>query len=357
MEQIIRDFIFLHQNPELSFCEYKTHEYILKRLRKLRCQIYQLKPTGLIAYFDNNSQKTIGFRAELDGLLIEENKEHKIKSHSKKMMHACGHDGHISILLSLCDYLSLNHHNVNIVCIFQPSEEEYGGAIKVLSTPFFNNLKIEYMFAIHLWPNLEKGIFYSKPNVLTATATELDILFKGSPSHVGKKKDGIDVIIPFSKFINKIKNKNIIYNFGKIKTSGARNIVCANLLLEGTLRTFDDSIKNKFISRLNKKLVKVNQKYKIDIEFNFLKQIPSIKNDLLLFEKYYDELHLLNEPLIQAEDFSFYQDKCKTLFILLGTGLDKNLHTRDFIFDLDLLSIGLEFLIKIVKKEECDIMM
>lgn len=357
MEQIIKDFTYFHQNPELSFCEYKTHEYILKRLKKLRCKIYELRPTGIIAYFDNNSNKTIGFRAELDGLLIEENSAHKIKSCNKKMMHACGHDGHISILLSLSDYLSENHHNVNVVCIFQPSEEEYGGAKKVVNEPFFNKLNIENIFAIHLWPNLEKGVFYSKPNIFTASATELDIHFKGLESHVGKKKDGIDTIIPFSKFITKINLKNVVYNFGKIKTSGARNIVCANLILEGTLRTFNENIKHKFIKKVNKKLIQISKKNKISFDFNYKKDIPSVNNDLLLFEKYYEDLNLLNNPLYEAEDFSFYQDKCKTLFILLGTGSDKNLHTSDFIFDLDLLKIGLDFLIKIVKKEECDIML
>lgn len=357
MEQIIKDYIYLHQNPELSFCEYKTHEYILKRLKKLRCKIHQLKPTGIIAYFDNNSNKTIGFRAELDGLLIEENNSHKIKSNNKKIMHACGHDGHISILLSLADYLQENYHNVNVVCIFQPSEEEYGGAKKILNEPFFNELNIENIFAIHLWPNLEKGIFYSKPNTLTASATELDICFKGLESHVEKKKDGIDTIIPFSKFIQKVNDKKVVFNFGKIKTSGARNIVCANLFLEGTLRTFNENIKQKFINKLNKKLIKISKKYHVNFEFNYKKDIPSINNDLLLFEKYYDDLNLLNNPLYIAEDFSFYQDKHKILFILLGTGLNKNLHTSDFIFDLDLLKTGLDFLIKIVKKEECDIMM
>ena len=145
MKNLEIDYKALHQIPEEGFEEFKTQQYIIDRLEHLNCKIYKIH-TGVIAFFNFNKDYTIAFRAELDGLNILEETNKEYQSIHQGYMHACGHDGHMSILLGLCDYLSENTSNVNVCCIFQPSEEKYGGALQMIKDPLFQTFKIKEIY-------------------------------------------------------------------------------------------------------------------------------------------------------------------------------------------------------------------
>ena len=346
-KRLIDDYKALHQIPEESFKEFKTQEYLLKQLRLLNCEIIELKPTGILALFNYGNTDTIAFRCEMDGLAIKEDNDFDFKSKHEGMMHACGHDGHMSILLSLADYLSTVKCPKNICLIFQPSEESYGGAYQVINNTEYKQLHIKEVYGLHLWPNLKKGIIASKSKILMASATEIDITINGKSSHIACLSEGIDAIKTAYLLLEKLDNEGIIFNCGKIMSSGARNVVCSKVNLECSLRSFYKIRRKRFIHNMLALSEDIANTTKTQIQIDHTRYIPELKNDLVLFEKH---RHLVDEviaPVYQSEDFSFYGINSKILFFFLGVGNVSGLHTSTFNFDINILEKGLKTFIKI----------
>jgi hippurate hydrolase len=337
------DYKELHQIPEIGFKEYKTSKYVLSRLSKLKCQIYQIGETGIIAFFDFNKEKTIAFRAELDGLNIKEENDFTYKSIHDGYMHACGHDGHMSILLSLCDHLNENECNVNVCAIFQPSEEIYGGALMVVENEIFKSLNIKEIYGLHLWPKLKEGFVYSKSGPILASSTEIDIKIVGKSAHMANQNDGVDALMVSGILLNKInKIKDVVFNCGKITSVGGRNSVCANVVLECSMRSFTITKKYYFLEMLNRVAKEISEEYKVNIYINTDKSLPIVLNDYGLFIKNSSLINEVVEPFYHAEDFSVYSSCAKTLFFLIGIGDKESLHSSKFNFDLKVLQKGLD---------------
>ena len=334
MIDLIQTYKDLHQIPEPSFEEFQTQKYLLNKLKKLNCDIHTLEPTGIIAFFDFNQKKTIAFRAEMDGLPIIE-KTGLAYASTNNFMHACAHDAHMSILLSFCYYINQIKANTNIVAIFQPSEESYGGAIKVINDEYFKELNVSEIYGLHFFPKLPFKKIYTKEKLM-ASAMEIDYIIKGKNAHL--LRGGIDAIKVGREILEAIKiRKNEVFNCGVFQASGKRNIICDNASLECTYRTYNDP--NCFIKK-NQQLIKKIEKCssaKIDC---FYRVIPVLKNDLNLIRNL--KIELLKDTLFQAEDFAFYTQKIPALFVLIGCGDTSSLHTDNFVLNLELLEVGLE---------------
>ena len=346
-ERLIEDYKFLHQIPEESFKEFKTHKYILEQLRTLSCRIIELKPTGILAFFDYGYTETIAFRCEMDGLAIKEENELEYKSKHEGMMHACGHDGHMAILLSLAYHLSIIKCPRNICLIFQPSEESYGGAYQMINSTEYKELHIKEVYGLHLWPNLKKGIIATRGKILMASATEIDITITGKSSHIASQHEGIDAIKTAYIFLEKLDNEGVVFNCGKINSIGARNIVCDKVQLECSLRSFYKIRRKRFIQNMLNISKNITAATNAKMHIDYSRYIPELKNDLILFEKY---RHLVDEviaPVYQSEDFSFYGVNSKILFFFLGVGNVSGLHTSTFHFDVNILEKGLKTFIKV----------
>ena len=349
INELILDYQNLHKIPEEGFKEFKTKEYILDKLKLLNCKIYELSPTGIIAYFDNNAKECIGFRCELDGLNILEENNFDFKSTHLGFMHACGHDGHMSILLSLAKYLSENKCNKNVCCIFQPSEEKYGGALSVVNNPIFKDLKIKEVYALHLTPNLKEGVIASRPGVCMANSTEIDIEIIGEPTHMINKDKGIDAIEIANEFLNKVeKVDDTIFNCGKLISRGSRNVVCSDVVLECSLRTFSIYKRYHFLEMLHRISKELSNKYNANIYLQTDKNIPAVKNDLVMFEKCRHLIDEVIDPTYLAEDFSFYQEKSKGLYMFLGIGETPMLHSNKFNFNPICLEKGYKTFVEIL---------
>ena len=347
-KRLIEDYKFLHQIPEESFKEYKTHKYILEQLSQLNCKIFELDPTGILAFFDYGYKDTIAFRCEMDGLAINEENDFEYKSKHEGMMHACGHDGHMAILLSLAYSLSKIDCPRNVCLIFQPSEEKYGGALKIVNSTEYKKMKIKEIYGLHLWPKLKKGVIASRSKIMMASSTEIDIIINGKSSHIANQKEGIDAIKTASNLLNEIpKNEGIIFNCGKIMSNGARNIVCDKVLLECSLRSFYKIRRKRFLEKLTDISETISKTHNSKIHLDFSRYLPELKNDLCLFEKYRYLVDEMVAPVYQSEDFSIYGLDSKILFFFLGIGDVSGLHTSRFYFDVNVLEKGLKTFIKI----------
>ena len=350
MNNLINDFKNLHQIPEIGFAEFKTQEYILKQLSSLNCKVYVLKPTGIIVFFDYGSSESIAIRCEMDGLRIKEINNFDFKSTHEGFMHACGHDAHMAIVLSIAYELDKIKCPRNVCLIFQPSEEMFGGALKVINSAEFNSLNIVEIYGIHLWPGLKKGVIASKNNTLMASSTEVDINIVGKSVHIANKEEGIDAIEAATLLLSSINTEDgVLFNCGRIITEGARNIVCSNVLLECSMRTLYKIRKKKQLRNLNEIARTISNQTKANIYVTSNRYIPEVRNSLFLFEKH---RHLIDEvvsAVYQAEDFSFYGEKAKILFMFLGIGDTPPLHSNNFNFDLNVLKKGVNTLLAIVK--------
>lgn len=348
--------IALHQIPELGRKEFQTKKFIIDIAKRLNCKIYEISSTGVVLYFNANKNNTICFRSDMDALPILEKNEISYKSKNDGIMHACGHDGHMAMLLAYAIWASDNLDKLkhNVVCLFQPSEEDDAGANDILKSNILDELKVTNIFGFHIWPALEENKLFSMPKGMLASSGEVTININGESFHAANRKNDNDaimkafnIIASFYEYCNNIKEPHLI-NFGKINAGTARNIVPGTARIEATLRAFSDDVFDNMANEL-KRLCELNQdeSYKIELIINC--SYPSVINDEALFLKYQELLGIneLAKPFLQAEDFGCYTRKYKSLFMLLGCGNTSLLHTDTFDFNMDILQTGVEVYKKI----------
>ncbi|MDF2677179.1 MAG: amidohydrolase [Bacillota bacterium] len=359
----------LHQIPEPAFQEYKTSKYIEEYLIKLGYHVEIVAKTGILAFKKGRSGKRpICFRSDMDALEVEEKTGLDYAS-KNGFMHACGHDGHMTILLGFARYLSeISDINRSIVLLFQPGEENAGGADVVLNDENFQKYNVEKIFGIHLQPEIPEGMIGSKPGPFMAQIIDFDISIEGVCSHGAQPHKGVDAIYVASKLIDSyqsIISRNIdpmepaVLSIGKINGGTMRNQISNKVTLEGTLRTFNmdvyEFIKNKMID-INNGLQKM---FNVIINTDFIDFCPPVVNDEELFIKFKEMMDkdkfIEMKPMTISEDFGFYQLKIPGLFLMLGIKNDKKgfiypLHSSQFNFNENVLVDGVEIYKKIFEK-------
>ncbi len=338
----------LHQIPELGFKEFKTQKYILNILKNYCCSITLIK-TGIIAFFDNQKKSSLAYRSDMDGLNIQETNSVDYKSQNN--MHACGHDAHMALAIGLCDYLNEHYqeYSQNFVIIFQPSEESFGGSKLVIDSKILDTYHVNKVIAIHLFPKLPKGKFFTN-KIVFSSAREINYNFKGKSVHVANKKghiNCIDVGYKFTKRIEKLSNKNTLVHIGMFSSGTSRNTVSSTTTLNGTIRSKKNDIK------IYNKIGKIKERYekryhlKIDDTSVFLSRVENSRY-LIKKAKRLIDLKTIKKTYFQGEDFSSYCQIYPCLFLLFGIGDEEYLHSSNFNFDDSLLPQCLEQLIKLL---------
>ena len=182
-ESVISHRRWLHQYPEIGFDVYGTKDYILKKLNEYGFEeIKILSKTGIkVVIRGKVGKRTLAFRADMDALAIEEKTGLDFASRRKGVMHACGHDGHMAILLGLAEWLSQNKDTLedNIVLIFQPDEENEGGALPMIKEGLLEDPKVDAIFGLHILPDLPEGMIGTKVGPLMAQTSEVNIEIVG----------------------------------------------------------------------------------------------------------------------------------------------------------------------------------
>ncbi|HEY8364603.1 MAG TPA: M20 family metallopeptidase [Haloplasmataceae bacterium] len=367
-KQVIEYRQKLHQIPEIGFQEFKTQAYIKKELTKMGYIVEEVANTGIIAYKKGIKKGAIAFRADMDALAIMEKTSLPFASQHPGYMHACGHDGHMSILLGLALYLSELDVIQDIVFIFQPAEENLGGAKVIVEEGYIEKYQIQKIFGLHLLPELSEGKIGLSCGALMAQVGEFDIKIHAKSSHGAMPHKGIDGIFVASQLINSyqsIISRNLdplteaVVTIGKIYGGEARNIIASEVTLNGTIRAFNDEVYQTIkrrITEINKGLEKM---YSVVIDTELRDMYPSLINDyeLYLFMKENLDKNQIVEikPMMIAEDFSYYLQKIPGYFFILGTkneelGYTHPLHSCYFNFREEVLFTGIELYIKLCEK-------
>lgn len=354
----------LHQIPELGFEEYKTSKYIVDYLKKLDFKVYdKVAKTGVIGYLRGSEGKnTIAFRADMDALPVSEKTGLPFCSKHDGKMHACGHDGHMAILLGFAKYIFINKEKIkdNILLIFQPAEEGPGGAEVMVKEGILERFNVDRIYGLHLYPDVEEGIVAVRPGAMMAQTGEFDIYITGKSGHGAIPQNSIDSIVIGADLISSfqsIVSRNIspiepvVLTIGKIKGGERRNVIAGKLYMEGTLRAFNESVYKKVKNKMISFAKGLEISYGSKIEIVFRDMYPPVNNNEKLVENFieivgYENLKII-EPQMTAEDFSYYQKKIPGLFFFLGVknqekGHTFPLHNSKFNFNDEILITGIQ---------------
>ena len=368
----------LHMIPELSRDLPKTKQYLVSVLEQLSCRMTFLCDSGICAYFDKGQKETYAFRADMDALPVQEVNTCSYRSTHDNQMHACGHDGHMSMVLTLGQYVdTLDELKCNVLLIFQPAEETLGGAKEICESGILSRYNVTNTFGIHMWPFMDAGKLASRPNAIMPQSAEINIDIHGKAAHGTAPYEGLDALYIGADYLKRVYAKHsqitgavprftegkgdlthlpaddpeekTIIHIGKMTSGYARNIVSDYTHLLGTVRAFSEENFRMLITLLKDTLNEVAGEYGCRTGFSNSEGYPPVINDPELYGEVLPILRSMPggyeefaEPLMISEDFSFYGHYTPAVFFLLGTGTGIPLHSVDFDFDESVLLSGFE---------------
>ncbi len=352
--QIQEDRRALHQIPELDRQLPQTLAYLAAALEKLRCRVFSPMEGALCAFFDFGNTAALAFRADADALPIGEKTAAPYASRHPGKMHACGHDGHMAILLELARRLdgreSLSH---NILLVFQPAEETTGGARELCDTGIFEEYGVQAIFGLHLWPGLEAGIIASRPRELMSRSCELTVEITGRSAHIAKPREGVDALRAGVELYRRVilleqslpEKVFRVLNFGKMESGTVRNAISAKTVLLGSLRAFGEDVFRGLQAGVRQIAAQVEQETGCTVTVHMTEGYPAVMNPPELYDRAFRAVPFrqLAEPSMTTEDFAWYQQKLPGLFFFLGLGDVPALHADTFDFDDTILVKGADF--------------
>jgi hippurate hydrolase len=350
----------LHQIPETGFREFKTKEYLLSVLQQFKeWEIAEVAETGLCAFLKAEHPSlpgAVAFRSDMDGLLTEEHNDVPYRSQHSGMMHACGHDGHMAMLLGLASTLADKRSELpqNVVLVFQPAEEGPGGAEAMLYDGIVERYDIRRMYAIHLGPSEEPGSLATRPGAFMARSSEIDITVHGKSSHCSAAHKGIDALAIGCRLLNDLYEKEQtilpeeefrLLKFGKMESGIVRNAISDRTILQGTLRCFSDDAFAALLGMIHATADSLEAETGCTIEIQHTQGYPPLINDATLYEQAKEVLSgtsfiTLRKPSMASDDFSFFSWAVPSLCLFLGTGNKTPLHSDVFDFDESVLTNG-----------------
>jgi len=345
----------LHQIPELDFDLPKTRAYVRGVLSRYPCTVFEPCPSTICAFFDAGRDTAAAFRADMDALPVTESTGAPYASRHEGRMHACGHDGHMAMLLALAEVVSgqLARARRNVLLVFQPAEETTGGAAAVCASGVFERYHCVHIFGTHLWPDLPAGTLATRPGPLLARASEVTVRVTGRTSHIAKAAEGRDALLAAARFVcgadelvrrELSPNGPCLLKFGRLESGTVRNAISGGSTLLGSLRVYSESMFEAARRGMETLAGQIERETGCTFQLAFSAGYPPVLNDEALFQaarSVLPRLETLDAPLLIAEDFSFYQRALPGLFLLLGTGTGVPLHAAAFDFDEAVLEQGL----------------
>ena len=365
LAEIRRDF---HKFPELGFQEKRTKDKIASYLKELGLDVYY--GSGIVGLLRVGvGTKVIGLRADMDALPIQETNTHNYISKNKGIMHACGHDGHMTMLLGAAHKLSTNtNFNGTIVFIFQPNEEHGLGAKAMMDEGLLENFPIEEIYGIHNLPGIPTGELLTRLGLICSSESLFEIKIKGMGGHSSMPQLGRDTITIGAEIVQAIQTiisrkissgSGAVVSVTEFISNGQRNVLSGETILKGDVRTrqIDDRKKIEiYLNQIAEGIATAHDiKIEVAFETEFIETINHIKpTEAVLKTAKNSGLKVTNcEPMSFSEDFAHFSNAVPGCFFLLGNGIiganNKPLHSSDYDFNDDLLSIGSDFWTSLAK--------
>ncbi len=375
MQTIDKDTIFseavawrhhLHSIPELAYKEVQSSDFIAKKLTQFGLTVHRgLAGTGVVGTLKRGtSNRTIGLRADMDALPITEITGLDYTSRHEGVMHACGHDGHMAMLLTAARLLAEDKNlDGTIHFIFQPAEENEAGAKRMIEDGLFKTFPMDAVFGIHNWPDLPVGSAGVLSGPAMAAFAIFDIEVKGKGAHAAMPHKGVDPVtaaFQIGNALQTIVSRNIsplsaaVLSITSINAGNTYNVIPESCKLSGTVRWFEadvgDRIETNLINITNSIATGLGCEVNIDYQRRYPATINSEKETNFaksIIEKLSPKTELIQDlkPSMAAEDFAFMLEQCPGAYIWLGAernGKNPGLHAPDFNFNDDIIPTGVE---------------
>ena len=357
----------LHQHPELSFCEKETAELVKRCLASKNIDFQSdIAGTGVVATITGNSKlqtpnSKLALRADMDALPIQEQTDLPYHSVNDGVMHACGHDAHVAMLLGTAFILNdlKDKFSGTIKLIFQPGEEKLpGGASLMIKEGILDD--VDLIIGQHVYPDLPCGEVGFHAGAYMASSDEVNITVKGRGGHAAKPAERDNSVLAAAKIVSELsklypENGDVLLAFGGFHADGTYNVIPSEVYLKGTMRTFNEEKRKSLKNNILKVSKEIASEYGCEAEVFIESGYPSLKNDVKLTEKcagfakeILGESKVKELPqLMTAEDFAWYSQKIPACFYRLGTlnpakGIDSKQHTSTFDIDENSMKIGME---------------
>ncbi|OCG40461.1 peptidase M20 [Gilliamella sp. Fer1-1] len=363
----------IHAHPETAFEEVKTTQFIIEKLQSFGItQLYtDFAPTGVVGVIKGNKEgRWIALRADIDALdIIEENNIDYCSTISGKM-HGCGHDGHTAILLGTAKYLS-EHRDFSgtVVVIFQPAEENEGGARVMVENGLFDRFPIEAVYGIHNQPNMQLNHFYINHGPMMASYDVFEIKITGIGAHAAAPHLGKDTILTATQIVNGLQSivsrsadplSSLVVSVTQIHSGDTWNVLPQHAVIRGTVRAFSAQVQDMAESRIKQIATGIAATFEAKAEVDYQRRYPATINHakqakiaMTAAKKVVGEDHLIIDPnpSMGAEDFAFMLQKIPGAYVWLGAGSGANLHNPAFNFNDEVLTTGVSYFIAIVNQE------
>ena len=372
----------IHAHPELRFEEHRTARLVAERLQAWGLEVSTgIGGTGVVGTLRRGtSTRSIGLRADMDALPLQEANQFKHRSVFQGKMHACGHDGHTAMLLAAARHLSQaeGRFDGTVHFIFQPGEEGGAGALKMIEDGLFQRFPCDEVYGIHNWPGLKVGQFVCRAGPLMASSNEFCITIKGKGAHAALPHDGIDPVLVATQLVQALqtivtRNKKpvdtAVISVTQINAGSAINIIPDTATLRGTVRTFDTKVLDMIEQRMRELATTLPLAFNASGELEFERRYPATVNHAAQTEFAREVLHDVVgpdnvtelEPVMGAEDFSFMLLERPGAYLFIGNGDGAHresghgmgpctLHNPNYDFNDELIPIGATFWTRLVER-------
>lgn len=364
----------IHANPELSLDCHKTAAFVVERLREFGItEIHEgIAESGVVAIIKGRGEgPTIGLRADMDALPLQEKTGLDYASKIDGKMHACGHDGHTAMLLGAAKYLAeTRNFSGRVALIFQPAEETVGGARMMCEEGVIENFNISQVYAMHNLPGLPVGLMNTRPGPVMAAADEFRISIHGKGGHAAMPHGTIDpvmVAVQIAQSLQTIITRNMdpiekaVLSITQIHAGTAGNIVPDDAMLAGTVRTFSAEVRDMIEQRLGVLAQQIAAGFGATVTVQYDRGYPPTINSpeetafaVQVAAQVVGEDNARSDipPTTGAEDFAYFLEKCPGAYVVVGNGDSAGLHHPEFNFNDEASPIGASYFVKLVENAQ-----
>lgn len=371
---------YLHQYPELGFQEHLTSQFIEQKLQEWGINYQKgIAKTGIVAIIEGKNSsptsKVLAIRADMDALPIQEENEVEYRSTHEGKMHACGHDGHITIALGTAYYLSQHRDDFQgiVKIIFQPAEESPGGAKPMIEQGVLKNPDVSAIIGLHLWNDLKLGTVGVRSGELMAAVECFNLTIQGKGGHGAKPHQTVDSIVVGSQIVTALQtivSRNLdpldsaVVTVGTFHAGTALNVIADQAKITGSVRYFNPQLEGVIQQRIDSIIAGICQSQGATYDLDYWKLYPPVINDTMIAELVRSTVtEVIETPLnvvpncqtMGSEDMSFFLQEVPGCYFFLGSsnpdlGLDYPHHHPRFNFDETVLMMGVEIFTRCVEK-------
>ncbi|HEY3731365.1 MAG TPA: M20 aminoacylase family protein [Steroidobacteraceae bacterium] len=365
----------LHAHPEIGFEETRTARLVADKLRGWGLSVHEgLAGTGVVGTLTGRagSPRSIGLRADMDALPLQELNEFDYGSQNAGRMHACGHDGHTAMLLGAAQCLARSRNFAGTVrFIFQPAEEGRGGAERMVKEGLFEQFPCEAVYGLHNWPALSTGMLGVRVGPMLASMDQIDIQVVGRGGHGALPQHAVDPVVTAAHIVTALQTlvsrstsatEAAVVSITCIQGGTAHNIIPQSVQLRGTVRSFSAAVRRDLEQGINRIAHSTAQAFGATAAVQYTRQAPAVVNSeretrqaIAAAGAVLGEDHVVQdvEPTMGSEDFSFMLDGRPGAYVFLGQGSPEHccsIHSPHYDFNDALLPIGASYWIRLVEQ-------